>query len=461
MTKILCGLETEYGFYLEERGAENQIEDATALVRNYPGERRVLWDYRFEHPRRDMRGYTVGQLSIDPEDAKFDAGRVHASDVEVRSDRVLQNGARLYNDHGHPEYATPECWSLEQLVRQDQAGQAAVLRAARTISGAKLYKNNTDFHGASYGSHESYLVPRSLPFDRLVKAVLPILVARQLVCGAGKVGSESGAKCDFQLSQRADFITEIMSVDTLYRRPIFNTRDEPHADSAQWRRLHVISGDANMNPTSTYLKAGLVKLALTLALDNRTLDWPMSDPVRAFREISRNPNVSIHLEGSTWTTADHIIRSICEAQFEDNELNHVAQSCLTLLDCRQTDFDLFARSVDWAAKRQMLDQVRGDPASLVAYDLAYHDVDPQEGLYFAVDPDGELPDESLLDQPPVERTRAFVRALALNYRELTAVSWGSLRFGEDTIPLDPGRNYLSVQDGMSFAEFKDALRRDS
>src|SRR5207253_1479823 len=165
--------------------------------------------------------------------AKFDTGRRHASDREVRSDRVLPNGARLYNDHGHPEYSTPECLSLSELAMHDKAGEIAVLRAAKAYqesSGlqAQIYKNNTDFHGASYGTHENYLVPRAVGYEKLFKAITPMLIARQILCGAGKVGSESGSPARYQLSQRADFFTEPSSVDTLYRRPVFNTRDEPH-----------------------------------------------------------------------------------------------------------------------------------------------------------------------------------------------------------------------------------------
>ncbi len=457
MTKILCGLETEYGFYVEGRGAENQIEDATTLVRSFPGERRVMWDYRFESSRLDMRGYTVGQLSVDPEDAKFDTGKSFGSEAEIRSDRLLANGGRLYNDHGHPEYATPECWSLSELVKQDQAGAAAVLRAAQAMPGVKLYKNNTDFHGASYGTHENYLVPRALPFDTLVHIVLPMLVVRQLVCGAGKVGAESGVKCDFQLSQRADFISEIMSVDTLYRRPIFNTRDEPHADSSQWRRLHVICGDANMNPASTRIKVGLIKIALARAAAN----WKLSDPVRAFKEISRNPDAEIELEGRSWTTAEHVLRDYCEHTFEDPELQDLAGECLTLLDQRKTNFAEFATRVDWAAKLQMLEQFGSDVSAMQAYDLEYHNVDPDEGLYFAVNPAGAMPNELLLDHPPSEPTRARARALALGYPELTAASWSHLTFGEDSFALDPTADYSDFNSEMTLSEFKSALTRAS
>ncbi|RYG26795.1 peptidase, partial [bacterium] len=230
MTSILCGLDTEYGLLVEGRGAEDQIDDATAFVRATPDGRFVGWDYRGENPRADLRGFRLESLAFDPVDAQFDAGRTRAAPHEIRADRVLANGARFYNDHGHPEYATPECRSIFELARQDRAGEEFMLRAAQAYAAEsdreiRVYKNNTDFHGASYGTHESYLVPRSLGFETLFAACVPMLVARQVLVGAGKVGSETGTWVDYQLSQRADFFVEPANAETLYRRPVFNTRD--------------------------------------------------------------------------------------------------------------------------------------------------------------------------------------------------------------------------------------------
>src|SRR5208282_2425209 len=168
---ILAGIETEYGFTVEGRGADDQIDDAIAFLRGYPGPSFIGWDYCYESPRADLRGFRLDHLAVDPEDAKRDAGRTYGAPHEVRSDRVLPNGARFYNDHGHPEYATPECWSLDELIRHDTAGEFVLLRAARSLADAtgrevRVYKNNTDFHGSSYGTHESYLVPRAIGFDR-------------------------------------------------------------------------------------------------------------------------------------------------------------------------------------------------------------------------------------------------------------------------------------------------------
>lgn len=461
MRPILCGLETEYGLYIEGRGAEEQIDDAMTLVRSYPNERRVNWDYRFESPRADLRGFSVDRLAFDPEDAKFDKGqRYRGSDAETRSDIILPNGARFYNDHGHPEYATPECWSLDELVAHDVAGQECVLRAARGYDKpAKLYKNNTDFHGASYGTHESYLVPRSVPFTRLYEAVLPVLVVRSVLCGAGKVGSESGKSCAYQLSQRADFFSEPLNVETLYRRPIFNTRDEPHGDPREWVRLHVISGDANMIPVATKRKVGLVKLAIRLAEIGEAPKWSFADPVEAAKSLSRDESMKfeIRLSGASWTNAYEVFESYFAAAdrfLAEAELCEVIDECRQLLPLVSKNDPSLTRSIDWAAKRYLIEQVLESEGldwrepSLSAYDLEYSNVDPDEGLFFALADMNVvpgMPDEaSRLDSPPAEKTRAYARALALRFPELTAASWGTLAFGDRLVRLDPNRDYSDL-----------------
>ena len=212
----------------------------------------------------------------------------------MRSDRVLINGARLYNDHGHPEYATPECLSLRELVAHERAGERIVLECARAHAErlgvpVRIYKNNTDFHGMSYGSHESYLFAREVPFERLQTGLIPFLVTRQIYAGAGKVGiepPETGGAL-FQLSQRADFCAEEASVDTLYRRPILNTRDEPHADPRRHRRLHIICGDANLSPFALWLKVGATALVLSLLEKGWQPPFALRKPVDAIKHSQR------------------------------------------------------------------------------------------------------------------------------------------------------------------------------
>lgn len=474
MRRILAGLDTEYGFSVEGRGAEDQVEDAKALVRSYPGECLSLWDERFENPRNDLRGFRLDRLTFDPEDAKFDEGRSHGPSNEVRSDRVLSNGARLYNDHGHPEYATPETWSLQELALHDRAGDLAVLAAAEAFANetrreVRVYKNNTDFHGASYGTHESYLVPRSVPSENLINGLMPVLVARQVLCGAGKVGAEQGKACEFQLSQRADFFVEPVNAETLYRRPVFNTRDEPHADPAKWIRLHVICGESNMSPVATRIKVGLLKAALHLIEAGEQPLWRLSEPVKSFQQVSRDVDGEgrIDLEGKSWTTPRQVLESYIEAfaaiheqgdQFAEEiaGMLNVAQS---LLEARTSDPERFARSVDWAAKRQLLAEfveAEGvgwrDPV-LQSLDLEYHRIDGEGGLYQALAAEGSVDDDLLalevLERATSvkERTRALARSVAVRSfpKSVANVSWGSITFkngqGERTVGLQPDREY--------------------
>ncbi len=459
MRPILAGLETEYGLSVEGRGAEDQIDDSMALVRSYPGECFVGWDYRFESPRSDLRGFKVDQLAYDPEDARFDSGHYRVGDQEVRSDRVLPNGARLYNDHGHPEYSTPECLTAHELALHDKAGEAVVALAAEAFSKetgrpAKVYKNNTDFHGASYGTHESYLVPRSVGFEKLFACLLPLFVTRQLLTGAGKVGHEHGVACPFQMSQRADFFVESANIETLYRRPVFNTRDEPHADPNHWVRLHVICGDANRMFVCTRRKVALVKLALRLIDADAVPTWRLQDPVRAIADVSRDftGEGRVDLEGTSWTTPRLILESYLDAaealDESDAETIQTSKECRELLEARFTDPDRFRRNVDWAAKHWLLDQYREAEGltwhhtAMQSLDLAYCDINSEESLFDAIVEAGEVDGEP---DTPVENpipaafgTRPWVRGIAVAKfgRHIETMSWGSIVFRGEHAPVD-------------------------
>lgn len=481
MSHFLAGIETEYGLWIEGRGADSQIDDAAMLVRSYPGEHFASWDYRFESPRSDLRGFTLGQLAYDPEDAKFDAGKSRGSDAEIRSDRILPNGARFYNDHGHPEYSTPEAFTTSQAAYEDFLGQQQVMEAAKAFQTqvgkeVKVYKNNTDFHGASYGTHESYLTPRPLGFERLYQAVLPMLVVRQILTGAGKVGSEQGDWVPYQMSQRADFFAEPFNTETLYRRPIFNTRDEPHANGDNWIRLHVISGDANMMPGCTKRKLDLVSLAVRLAIIGEAPVWKIKDPVRTFKQISRDMEFEfkIDLESGSWTTAYEIFESYFAAAeavllpIEVSLADSIRECRQLLLDLR-SNFPAFAKHVDWAAKKTMLEEIVESEGlswrdhSLQAYDLEYHNIDPDEGLYFALIEMGSIEEPSL--QPDENTTRAVARGIAVSEHKqhMLTASWRSLVFeveGTRTeIDLDPTQTYTRERlSGLDVVSFIQALR---
>lgn len=493
MRAILAGIETEYGLYVEGRDAADQIDDARELVRACPGEFFVGWDYRHESPRRDLRGFVLERLAVDPVDAAFDLGRRPTPDQDLRADRVLPNGARFYNDHGHPEYATPECRSAAELVLADKVGERIVLDAARRFAAqegraVRVYKNNRDGHGASYGTHESYLVPRSLGFQALYDAVLPMLLVRPVLCGSGKVGAESGTPCPFQLSQRADFFVEPVNAETLYRRPVFNTRDEPHARPDDWIRLHVIAGDANLAPSATRRKVDLVRIAVALAEIGQAPVWRPREPVQAAKAISRDLSFrfALDLVGGSWTNAREVYESYFAAAERCLDLGEdvgrewaetIAES-RRLLDDLERDFARFAYHVDWAAKLRMIRDYQDaegatwDDPALRSFDLEYHNLDPDEGLGRALQQLGRLepdPPEELLTARRIEHpepTRARARGFAVQaHREsLRSVGWRTLVFEADDefleVELDPARAFCSDLAAHSDVEsFVEALTR--
>ncbi len=464
----MIGIETEYGIWVEGKGAQDLVAEATYLVQGCPPPCIAgKWDYSREHPRRDVRGFTVSQLSIDPSDAQFEQqGTPHSTDIEVRADRVLPSGARLYNDHGHPEFSTPECTSLTELIAHDRAGetwmQTLAERRSKKLGGTPvaLYKNNTDFHGASYGTHESYLFARNIPFDDVIQSLLPFFVTRQIFAGAGKVGSENGAPdANFQLSQRADFFSTVASVDTLYNRPIINTRDEPHADARRFRRLHVICGDANFCEVSTLLKCGTTLLLLRLLEQGWRPDQStvaLADPVAAVKQISADQSFSWQVKRASGGSigAVDIQRVYLLAAKEkltglSPETDLVLAEWEQVLNRLETDPLGLSDTLDWAAKYALLNEFReaeglswSDPY-LKSLDLEYHNVDPGAGLYLALEQEGrvrrivtDIEVQAALKNPPAGSPRAIARGIAAcRFPEaVQSVTWSrmSLTDGDQT-----------------------------
>ena len=456
----MIGIETEYGIYVEGKGAHDLVAEATSLVKMCPPPVAVGWDYRQEHPRRDMRGFTVDHLSIDPTDAQFEqSGKPHSTDVEVRSDRVLPSGGRLYNDHGHPEFSTPECTTLRELIASDRAGervmQTCAVRRMERIGGGlvAMYKNNTDFHGASYGCHESYLMGRDTPFDAILQVMLPFLTTRQIFAGAGKVGVEqqSGGAAKgvpYQLSQRADFFTALASVDTLYNRPIVNTRDEPHADPRAFRRFHVIVGDANLAETSTLLKTGTTLLILRLIEMGFRPDFSLKDPIAAIKSVSRDQSFRWLVERSTggFIGAVDVQRAYLDAAKIkltglSDDADWILKEWEQVLDRLESDPLGLSDTLDWAAKRALIEEYREsegltwDDPMLQSLDLEYHNVDPDAGLYYGLEQEGRIrrivSDEDIdaaLTASPAGSPRAIVRGLAVSKfaSAVQSVSWSTL-----------------------------------
>ncbi len=282
---VVVGTEVEYGITVTNDPAFNPVTASAALVNAHArGADRVKWSYDDESPGRDARGYILGTVPID----ETDSGLVNA---------VLRNGARLYVDHAHPEYSTPECSDPLEATLYDKAGELIMYRAMQRVNeslptGSRMliHKNNSDGKGNSYGAHENYLVPRSVPFGEIVHHMTTFMVSRQIITGSGKLGAEHGRRSvPFQLTQRGDFFEEEVGLETTLKRPIINTRDEPHADPSKYRRLHVIFGDATMSEVQTFVKLASTSLML-LALTDKALGEPirLRSPVDAVTQVSHD-----------------------------------------------------------------------------------------------------------------------------------------------------------------------------
>src|SRR5215216_5402070 len=307
----VMGTEVEYGISVQGQPTANPMVASSQIVNAYASAtvraRRARWDFEEESPLRDARGFDMSRQIADP---------TQLTDEDMGlANVILTNGARLYVDHAHPEYSTPEVTTPLDVVLWDKAGEQVMLDAARMAGqtpGAtpiNLYKNNTDNKGASYGAHENYLMPRSTPFSDIVRHLTPFFVSRQVVCGSGRVGiGQDGRDHGFQLSQRADYFEVEVGLETTLKRPIINTRDEPHADPEKYRRLHVIIGDANLSEISTYLKVGTTAIVLEM-IEDRFIqsDLTVTRPVASLRAVSHDPTLTHLLErpdGQTLTAVE-------------------------------------------------------------------------------------------------------------------------------------------------------------
>src|ERR687887_620242 len=292
----VMGTETEYGISVPGQPGANAMVTSSQVVNAYLAAsaaraRRARWDFEEENPLRDARGFDLAREAAD-------ATQLTDEDLGL-ANVILTNGARLYVDHAHPEYSTPECTNPRDAVIWDKAGERvmvdAAARAAR-VPGThpiQLYKNNTDNKGASYGCHENYLMKRETSFADIVRHLTPFFVSRQVVCGAGRVGIGVDGRGDgFQISQRADFFEVEVGLETTLKRPIINTRDEPHADPEKYRRLHVIVGDANLCEVATFLKVGATAIVLKMIEDAFLPDFSLVNPVAAIHEVSRDVSLS-------------------------------------------------------------------------------------------------------------------------------------------------------------------------
>ena len=415
------------------------------------------WDYETESPLRDIRGYEVARSSAHPD-------QLTDSDLGM-ANVILTNGARLYVDHAHPEYSSPEVTTALDVVRYDKAGDKVMAMAAQRASvyagrQIRLYKNNTDGKGASYGTHENFLLQRSTPFDRVVTQFTAFLVTRQVFTGAGRVGiGQTSQTSGFQISQRADFFEAEVGLETTLNRPIINTRDEPHADAAKHRRLHVITGDANLSETSTWLKVGTAAWVLRVieagALGN---DLRLSQPVAAMRAVSHDLTCRRPLELADGRRLSAVevqrvylerSRALLASVAADDlpvpvraEAEALFAAWQETLDALATDVTLLADRLDWVAKLALMESYRArdglgwDAPKLAAIDLQYADVDPARSLYAALAAKGRI--RRLISDDEVEHarttppsdTRAYFRGRVMELfgSSVVAASWDSVIF---------------------------------
>ena len=455
----VMGIETEYGIMVRNQPDFNPILSSLLLINSYETYRssRVRWDYEAESPLRDARGF---EYMEEKEGASKEESRL--------INLILSNGARFYVDHAHPEYSSPETTNPRDLVIWDRAGER-ILNLARQRAEAVsppeqrilIHKNNTDGKGNSYGTHENYLMDRRVPFARIVQYMLPFFVTRQVYTGAGKLGAENNADpCEYQISQRADFLETEVGLETMHSRPIVNTRDEPHADPEKYRRLHVIVGDANMSEISTYLKAGTMAITLSMVEDDFIdRDLSLDSPVAAYRAVSRDLGCRevIRLKDGRSITPIDLQREFLafaqryyrERQEPESWVDDVLARWESTLDRLAKDPMQLGRELDWVVKYQLIENyaakhgLKWNDARVQMIDLQYHDVRPGRGLYYKLE-EAEAVERLVSDDEitkaihdPPKDTRAYFRGMCLQRYadEIVSASWDSVIFDLKEGPL--------------------------
>ncbi|MEJ7705881.1 MAG: depupylase/deamidase Dop [Nocardioidaceae bacterium] len=490
----IMGTETEFGISVLGTPHANPMLASSQVVNAHAAlsarSRRARWDFEEESPLRDARGFDLSRTIADP-------SQLTDEDVGL-ANLILTNGARLYVDHAHPEYSTPECTNPRALVVFDKAGERMVAAAARAVqipgqNPIVLYKNNTDNKGASYGTHENYLMQRSTPFPDIVRHLTPFFVSRQIFTGAGRVGlGQDGRTHGFQISQRADYFEVEVGLETTLKRPIINTRDEPHADPEKYRRLHVIIGDANLAEISTYLKVGTTSLVLAM-IEDRAIgpDLAIEGPVSALHSVSHDPTLASKMtlkDGRSMTALDlqDVYLGLARAYVDDRYGTDVDEQTADVLDRWESVLTRLRRDpmecrreLDWVAKLALLESYRDrdglawDDPKLHLIDLQYADLRPDKGLYHRLVERGSIDrlvgDNEVTDactEPPHD-TRAYFRGrcLAKYADRIAAASWDSVIFdlpGRDSLQriptMDPFRGTRqSVGDLLDRCDTAEAL----
>ena len=489
------GLETEFGVLRPGDAYANPVVLSSRVVEAYSvgaGVPTARWDYEGEDPLADLRGGRLRRSAAHPSQLTDDparpapsgdvppapwGSRARPSAAEAALPRattaVLVNGARFYVDHAHPEYSSPEVLTPRDALIWDRAGEVVARRAMTALDEGSvdapaqivLYKNNVDGKGAAYGSHENYLVRRDVPFEALAEVLTPFLVTRPVIAGAGRVGiGQRSERPGFQISQRADYVESEIGLQTTFNRPIINTRDEPHADNARWRRLHVINGDANRFDVPIYLKIATTDLLLWFleqayteergrfkeALDRLSGLELTGDPVEEHWDLSHDPTLSHELrirDGAM--SALEIQRALLDAvspavtRVEDAQTHRALALWRQVLDAleqwRHDGSGPAAQMVEWVAKYELCEGLRRrsgtdwDDPRLAALDIQWADLRPGRSIVDKLDAAGrihrlvaEAEIQRAADVPP-EGTRAAIRGRAIpRYPQIVGASWTCL-----------------------------------
>jgi Pup amidohydrolase len=472
----VVGIEQEYAIQVKGQPGLSPFEASCMLVNAYarsaglrePG-MRMLWDYAHETPSEDIRGKLFCKI----------AGRKVVDDEEnLRINAVLPNGARFYTDHAHPEYSTAECRSARQAIACDKAGEIVLRKAIAELkqlcpeTELSLFKNNSDHKGHSYGCHENYLMDAraheaSVAKDSgtAAKALIPFLVTRQVFAGAGKVGSEAphSSQARYQIAQRADFIEGVHGLETMFARPIINTRAEHHADAGRFRRLHLILGDANMCEVAGFLKLGTTQIVLQMIEEGFLKeDWSLRNPIVALQHLSMGHDAPLEASSGRRLTAVQIQRLFLERACafahsagalvipHYNEILTLWGDLLGGLEQLKLSRDLdieadpggLARKLDWVLKLWLVNRYRHarnrswDHPLLKVIDLQYHRIDRADGIFAKLQGDGMT--DRLFDEAQIahyvahapEDTRAYFRSRCIQAyaREIILLNWEVVGF---------------------------------
>ena len=454
----VMGTEIEYGITVKGDPDFDPISSCVLLVNAYREDHsgEILWDYDQENPLADARGFQVDGEKYTPNQQE-----------NIARNKTLVNGARYYVDHAHPEYSCPEVTTPRDLVIHEKAGERILEASRREANGLLpagtqmlLYKNNSDRKGNSYGAHENYLMDRRTSFKQVVEHLMPFFVTRQVYTGAGKVGSENRSQpCDYQVTQRADFFETEVALDTMVKRPIINTRDEPHADREKYRRLHVIVGDANLSEYTIYLRTGITALVLAMIEDGAIKkNLSLRDPVRAIKEVShdRSCRKELHLESGQKLSAVQVQLEYLEMAQQylssrdvDEQTRDVVEKWAEVLEALERDPMELDTRIDWVMKLALIEgfmerkKLDWDAPQVQMLDLQYHDLRPDKGLYYMLERQGRAEriatDEEIVAaiRKPPEDTRAYFRGECLRRygSAVFGVNWDSISFSVDEEPI--------------------------